>query len=78
VSGKAKQQPSGTGKEIHPDRLYPPKIAAELLDMSTSWLAKQRMQGTGPRYVKFGRAVKYPGQYLIEYRKSKERNSTSE
>jgi hypothetical protein len=63
---------------IDPDKLYPPKITAELLNMSTSWLAKARLRGDGPRYLKFGRSVKYQGLDLIEYRKSKKRHSTSE
>lgn len=65
-------------KIIDPDKLYPPKIAADHLNMSTSWLAKARLRGDGPRYVKFGRSVKYQGLDLIEYRKSKKRQSTSE
>jgi hypothetical protein len=46
--------------------------------MSTSWLAKARLRGDGPRYAKFGRSVKYQGQDIIEYRKSRKRQSTSE
>lgn len=65
-------------KTIDPDKLYPPKITAEILNMSTSWLAKARLRGDGPRYVKLGRSVKYQGLDLIEYRKSKKRHSTSE
>lgn len=65
-------------KAIDPDKLYSPKITAVILDMSASWLAKARLRGDGPRYVKFGRSVKYQGVDLIEYRKSKKRNSTSE
>jgi len=63
---------------INPEKLYAPKVAAELMDMSVSWLAKARLRGDGPRYVKFGRSVKYQGLDLIEYRKSKKRHSTSE
>jgi hypothetical protein len=65
-------------RTIDPEKLYPPKIAAELLDMSHSWLAKARLRGDGPAYAKFGRSVKYAGADLIEYRKSKRRHSTSE
>lgn len=65
-------------KTIDPDKLYPPKSAAEILNMSTSWLAKARLRGDGPRYAKIGRSVKYQGLDLIEYRKSKKRQSTSE
>jgi len=65
-------------KTIDPEKLYAPKVAAELMDMSVSWLAKGRLHGYGPRYVKFGRSVKYQGLDLIDYRKSKKRHSTSE
>jgi hypothetical protein len=65
-------------KAVDPDKLYPPKAAAEILNMSTSWLAKARLRGDGPRYVKLGRSVKYEGRDLIEFRKSKKRHSTSE
>jgi hypothetical protein len=41
-------------------------------------VAKARLSGDGPRYVKFGRSVKYQGLDLIEYRKAKKRHSTSE
>jgi excisionase family DNA binding protein len=33
--------------------------AAALLSVSASYLAKARMRGEGPRYVKIGRAVRY-------------------
>ncbi len=65
-------------KSIDPEKLYPPKVAGEILNMSTSWLAKARLRGDGPRYVKIGRSVKYQGLDLIEYLKSKKRHSTSE
>jgi hypothetical protein len=38
------------------DTLLHPKKAAEMLNVSTSWLAKSRLTGTGPRFVKIGRA----------------------
>ena len=63
---------------IDPEKLYPPKVAATLIAMSTSWLAKARKSGEGPRFGKFGRSVKYEGRDLIEYRKSKKRISLTE
>ena len=36
--------------------LRTPKEAAQFLKLSTSWLAKARMRGDGPPYIKFGRA----------------------
>jgi hypothetical protein len=32
-------------KAIDPEKLYPPKTTAVILDMSTSWLAKARLRG---------------------------------
>jgi len=58
--------------------LLTPKETTKVLKVSLSWLAKARLRGDGPRYVKFGRSVKYQGLDLIEYRKSKKRHSTSE
>jgi len=39
--------------------LLTPKEAAGLLKVSTSWLAKARMRGDGPPYIRFGRAIRY-------------------
>jgi predicted DNA-binding transcriptional regulator AlpA len=60
------------------DPLLHPKDAAKILNLSTSWLAKARLRGDGPRYVKIGRAVRYPESSLREYVKSRMRGSTSE
>ena len=38
--------------------LHPPQVA-KLLGVSNSWLAKSRLNGTGPRFIKIGRAVRY-------------------
>jgi predicted DNA-binding transcriptional regulator AlpA len=43
-----------------------------------SWLAKARLSGDGPRYVKIGRAVRYLESSLREYIKGRTRGSTSE
>lgn len=32
---------------------------AAILDVSTSWLAKARMRGEGPPFIKAGRSVRY-------------------
>jgi excisionase family DNA binding protein len=41
------------------DILLTPQDAAELLALSKSWLAKLRMNGDGPAFVKLGRRVRY-------------------
>lgn len=65
---------------IHPDKLYPPKTTAEILNMSTSRLAKARLRGDGSRYVKFGRSVKYQGSTSsnIANRRSAKRQAKKE
>lgn len=39
--------------------LLTPKEAARLLNLSVSWLAKHRLAGDGPPYIKMGGAVRY-------------------
>ena len=41
------------------ERLLTAKDAGNLLRLSESWLAKARMRGDGPPYVKLGRAIRY-------------------
>jgi hypothetical protein len=41
------------------DALISPEAAAKFLNLGTGWLAKMRMSGGGPRYVKMGRRVHY-------------------
>ncbi len=60
------------------DPLLHPTQAAKLLSVSLSWLAKSRMNGTGPRFTKIGRAVRYATSGLNEYIRSRQRFSTSE
>jgi predicted DNA-binding transcriptional regulator AlpA len=52
--------------------------AAKFLDLSTSTLAKRRMTGDGPRFVKFGGAVRYDLKDLQEFVARSVRRSTSE
>jgi predicted DNA-binding transcriptional regulator AlpA len=60
------------------DPLLYPRDAAKILNVSLSWLAKARLSGNGPRYVKIGRAVRYPESSLREYIRGRTRGSTSE
>jgi hypothetical protein len=48
------------------ERLLTPKDAASFLRVSLSWLAKARMRGDGPPFVKLGRSVRYREDDLIE------------
>jgi predicted DNA-binding transcriptional regulator AlpA len=43
-----------------------------------SWLAKARMRGDGPPYVRIGRSVRYSEAALVQWVKSRQRLSTSE
>jgi predicted DNA-binding transcriptional regulator AlpA len=58
--------------------LLTPKEAAKLLKVSLSWLAKARMRGEGPPYVKVGRSIRYVEGTLVQWMKSRTRTSTSQ
>jgi predicted DNA-binding transcriptional regulator AlpA len=59
-------------------RLRPP-AAAEHLGMSESWLAKRRMKGDPPRFLKLGdRSIAYDLADLDDYLAASRRISTSE
>jgi hypothetical protein len=53
-------------------------VAAEILDVSESFLNKLRMTGGGPRYVKLGGAVKYIIPELLPWAMARARTSTSD
>ncbi|PVE21710.1 hypothetical protein DC522_24985 [Microvirga sp. KLBC 81] len=59
-------------------RLMTTKEAAQRLKVSASFLAKARMKGTGPRYLRLGRAIRYAEEALDEYEAANTRASTSE
>jgi predicted DNA-binding transcriptional regulator AlpA len=68
-----------TSVPVPTEKLHAPAKAAELLGgMSLSWLAKSRLTGTGPRFVKIGRSVRYRDSALREYIQARTRRSTSE
>jgi len=60
------------------EHLLTPKEAAESLRVSLSWLAKTRMRGDGPAFMKVGRAIRYSEGGLLQWMKSRQRFSTSE
>lgn len=56
-----------------------PKEAANRLRLSTSWLAKARMRGDGPPYIRVSpRSIRYTEAALVQWMKSRQRLSTSE
>jgi hypothetical protein len=60
------------------EQFFTPKEASQVLRRSVSWLAKRRMDGTGPAYTKAGRSVLYTRTGLLNYTRSRQRWSTSE
>ena len=52
--------------------------AAQILGVSESFLAKARMRGTGPRYRKLGRTVRYLQPDSDQWLRSCCRSSTAE
>jgi predicted DNA-binding transcriptional regulator AlpA len=71
-------EPALESKSARIERLLTAKDAANLLRLSQSWLAKARMRGDGPPYVKLGRSIRYGEGALVEWMKSRQRLSTSE
>lgn len=57
--------------------LLTPKQAARHLNLSVSWLAKRRLAGDGPPYIKLGGAVRYTEPALQQWLKGQQRTSTS-
>ena len=57
--------------------LLSPKEAAEKCRCSQSFLAKKRMTGDGPPFIKRGRSVLYAEPVLVQWLKSQTRMSTS-
>jgi predicted DNA-binding transcriptional regulator AlpA len=55
-----------------------PEEAAKILKLSTSWLAKARVDGTGPEFVKLGRAVRYQRSGLLKFIQGQTRTNTNE
>jgi predicted DNA-binding transcriptional regulator AlpA len=60
------------------DALLNTSQAAQCLGVSESFLAKARMQGTGPPYRKLGRSVRYAQEDLKEYLLACSRTSTAD
>jgi hypothetical protein len=58
--------------------LWAPEKAARYLGMTTGWLAKLRMMGGGPRYVKMARRVFYRRSDLDAWTSARVIASTSQ
>jgi hypothetical protein len=60
------------------DPLLTTTEVAERLRVSQSFLAKARVTGLGPRFIKVGRSCRYRISDLESYERSRARTSTSE
>jgi predicted DNA-binding transcriptional regulator AlpA len=69
---------SAPAKTNEIDPLLHSTQVAKVLGVSPSWLAKSRLNGTGPRFIKIGRAVRYAMSAVREYILSRQRDSTGE
>jgi predicted DNA-binding transcriptional regulator AlpA len=56
--------------------LLTPKEAATLLKVSVSWLAKARMRGDGPPFIRIGRSIRYAEATLLQWMRAQQRVST--
>jgi predicted DNA-binding transcriptional regulator AlpA len=57
--------------------LLTPKETARVLRVSLSWLAKARMRGDGPPYIRIGRSIRYSEAAVLQWMKSRQRLSTN-
>jgi excisionase family DNA binding protein len=60
------------------DRLLKPNEAAEFLGLGHSTLAKLRVSGGGPNFLKLGRSVRYSREDLQRWADERSRRSTSD
>ena len=60
------------------ERLIKPEEESQLLRVSLSWLAKARMRGDGPPYLKLGRSIRYTEAGILQWMRSRQRFSTSD
>ena len=61
-----------------PERLFDAAAAAERLGLCLGTLAKWRLRGYGPRYLKLGSRVRYREADIDEWLAAQARRSTSD
>jgi predicted DNA-binding transcriptional regulator AlpA len=71
-------QLSSDSESARVQRLLTARDAANLLRLSSSWLAKARMRGDGPPYIKLGRSIRYSETALLLWMRAHQRLSTSQ
>lgn len=59
-------------------QLLTQKDVAKIYGLSIAWMERARWEGTGPRYIKFGHAVRYRFEDVQEYLDKRLTTSTSE
>jgi hypothetical protein len=60
------------------DPLFTTVEGSKYLNCSPSFLAKERMKGSGPEFIRMGRAIRYSRSALEAYKAANTRVSTSE
>jgi excisionase family DNA binding protein len=60
------------------ERILTAEEAAEYLKFTSGWLAKLRLFGGGPRFVRLGRKIRYTQSALDEWIHLREVGSTAE
>lgn len=60
------------------DNLDTPETTAAALGISPSTLAKSRVRGDGPPFIKIGHSVRYDRADVRAWLESRKRNSTSQ
>jgi len=60
------------------EKLFDQKTAAHLLGVSVRTLERHRVAGSGPRFARLGRLVRYRQQDLVDFVDGNLRTSTSE
>ena len=84
MNRRTSHRPAPTGGGPTQERSTPsfllltPTEAAARLKVSLSWLAKARMRGDGPPYIRVGRSIRYGETALVQWMRSQQRLSTSE
>lgn len=75
-----KMEEAGPAESVsnYRERLLTVSEAADCLRLSYSWLAKARMRGDGPPFVKIGRTIRYREAVLLIWLEAHQRLSTSE
>jgi hypothetical protein len=63
---------------LDPNAYVEDVVAARLLSLSRGWLRQLRLSGGGPRYSKFGRAVRYRIADLFAWADARAVTSTSD